>query len=145
MIKGYLWTNDGKLTYVPAQDKDVNGMFNNCTETGLINTMPEVPGILVFMPGHVGVYIGNGQVIEARGHAYGVVQTKLKDRPWTKWGKCKFIEYVEEKEMETYEEAIEYLQEVGIIDSPDYWNKANDTTKNIDKLFVKFANAYKNK
>ena len=35
--------------------------------------------------GHVGVYIGNGKVVEARGHAYGVVRTNLKSRPWSKW------------------------------------------------------------
>lgn len=44
--------------------------------------MPDIPGIAVFMSGHVGLYIGNGEVIEARGFAYGVVKTKLKDRKW---------------------------------------------------------------
>ena len=49
--------------------------------------MPDVPGVLVFMPGHVGIYIGNGKVIEARGHAYGVVETNLVGRGWKEWGK----------------------------------------------------------
>ena len=57
--------------------------------------MPELPGVLVFSSQHVGVYIGNGYVIEARGHAYGVVKTKLSSRGWKSWGKCPFIEYEE--------------------------------------------------
>lgn len=45
------------------------------------------------MKGHVGIYAGKGEVIEARGHEYGVVVTKLSERPWKNWGKCPFIEY----------------------------------------------------
>lgn len=41
----------------------------------------------------MGVYIGNNQVIEARGSDYGVVQTTLKSRPWTHWGRCPWITY----------------------------------------------------
>ena len=44
--------------------------------------MPDIPGIAVFMPGHVGLYVGGGYVVEARGFAYGVVKTRLNDRPW---------------------------------------------------------------
>ena len=62
--------------------------------------MPEKPGVLVFIHSaktgrmeHVGVYIGGGQVIEARGHAYGVVQTALRGRGWTHWGVCPYILY----------------------------------------------------
>ena len=46
------------------------------------------------MRGHVGVYIGNGEVIEARGHEYGVVKTKLARRPWKRWAYIDEIEYV---------------------------------------------------
>lgn len=49
-------------------------MLSVCKEKGKIATMPDVPGVLVFMSGHVGVYIGGGEVIEARGHEYGVIK-----------------------------------------------------------------------
>jgi cell wall-associated NlpC family hydrolase len=49
------------------------------------------------MDGHIGVYIGNGEVIEAQGTAYGVVKTKLEGRGWTKWLKIPNIKYVEVK------------------------------------------------
>ena len=55
--------------------------------------MPKVAGVLVFKSGHVGVYIGNGKVIEAKGHAYGVIQSNLSGGGWTKWGYCPWITY----------------------------------------------------
>ena len=45
--------------------------------------------------GHVGVYIGGGRVIEAMGHAYGVVETRLQGRGWAYWGKPDWIDYSE--------------------------------------------------
>ena len=99
LIKGYLWSDTPTSTpkYRASQDASADGMLALCREKGNISTIPELPGVLVFSPQHVGVYIGNGYVIEARGHAYGVVKTKLSDRHWTHWGKCPFIEYEETK------------------------------------------------
>lgn len=96
LIKGYLWCDNATdLTpkYAAAQDKSANGMYNACKERGTIATMPDIAGVLVFMEGHVGVYIGGGYVIEARGFSSGVVKTKLAGRGWTKWGKCPYITY----------------------------------------------------
>lgn len=98
LIKGYLWsdsTSDTTPTYNGSQDVSANGMLEKCKQKGTITTMPDIPGILVFLPGHVGVYIGDGYVIEAKGHAYGVVKSKLKGRGWKNWGKCPWITYVE--------------------------------------------------
>ena len=99
LIKGYLWSDSATSTpkYNSSQDVSANGMLGKCREQGKIETIPEIPGILVFMSGHVGVYIGNGYVIEAKGFDYGVVQTKLNGRGWTHWGKCPFITYVDTK------------------------------------------------
>ncbi len=96
LIKGYLWCDsphDGTPVYNSAQDKSANGMYNSATVKGPISTMPDKLGVLVHMDGHIGVYIGGGEVIEARGRAYGTVQTKLKDRPWGEWCECPFITY----------------------------------------------------
>lgn len=60
-----------------------------------LKTMPELPGILVFAPGHVGVYIGNGFVVEAYNHSRGVIKSKLTERNFTTWGKCPWVEYSE--------------------------------------------------
>ena len=89
LIKGYLWSStpeDGNPVYTPAQDQSANMIYEACKTKGQIDTMPDVPGILVFYPGHTGVYIGGGEVVEARGRKYGVVKTKLAERPWKTWG-----------------------------------------------------------
>jgi len=58
--------------------------------------MPDLLGVLVHFTGHIGVYIGNGKVVEARGIDYGVIITNLKDRPWVRWSICPLINYITE-------------------------------------------------
>lgn len=100
LIKGANWCN-GDINATPKynskEDKSANGLYEEATEKGPISSMPEIPGLCVRYSGHVGVYIGNGQVIEARGHDYGVVKTILSQRKWTDWFKCKLIEYKQPK------------------------------------------------
>ena len=96
LIKSYWWCKnpeDKFPIYNKAQDLSANGLRSACKTKGEMSTMPDVPGLLVFYNHHVGVYIGNGEVIEARGHAYGVIKTKLNARPWTSWGYCPYITY----------------------------------------------------
>lgn len=99
LIKGYLWcdTPDSEPIYKAAQDVAVGGLFMACPENGSIDTMPELPGVCVFMRdmSHVGVYIGDGYVVEATGHARGVVKTKLAGRGWALWGKPRWISYTD--------------------------------------------------
>lgn len=104
MIKGFFWTNGGQgvLDYIKGgakftnkyasngcPDKSANGMLEWCKKKGCkhgkIDTLPDVPGILLFTSGHVGVYIGGGYAVEARGFSYGVVKTKVKSRSWKEW------------------------------------------------------------
>ena len=54
------------------------------------------PGSAVFLLDngsrhHIGLYIGDGQVIEARGTRYGVVQTSITR--WDEWGELKGVDY----------------------------------------------------
>ncbi|MFA5676315.1 MAG: peptidoglycan-binding domain-containing protein [Christensenellales bacterium] len=78
------------------QDQKADTLFSRCTETGTIKTIPEIPGLIVWKKGHIGVFVGGGYVIEARGYKYGVVKTKVSGRPWTHWGKLKDIIYESE-------------------------------------------------
>lgn len=97
LIKGYRWsdTPDSPPTYVADQDVAVGGLFDQCSSRGDIGTMPDKPGLCVFRAdlGHVGVYIGGGQVIEAMGHAQGVVLTALDRCRWAFWGAPAWIDY----------------------------------------------------
>lgn len=97
LIKGYLWcdTSTSEPIYKATQDVAVSGLYLVCKEHGNMGTMPEEPGVCVFMAdmSHVGVYVGGGDVVEATGHARGVVKTKLAGRGWGLWGKPRWISY----------------------------------------------------
>lgn len=102
LVKGYFWTDGPDVPWRSGQyqinglpDWGVDGQYAHCSEKGKISTIPELSGVLVFTSNlsHVGVYIGNGEVIEARGHAYGVQKNKLKDRNFTLWGKLDVLTY----------------------------------------------------
>lgn len=98
LLKWYMYTdkygNNPHGGYQSKYDTSANGAFNNAKEKGPISTLPEIPGICLHMNGHFGVYIGGGWAIEARGTYYGVVKTRVKDRPWTYWFKSPWLEYV---------------------------------------------------
>jgi len=85
-------------------DVSAQGTYDQCQRNrGVIRDMPARPGCYVFMYGkdgtgrqrmvHVGLYIGAGQVIEARGADYGIVITKLSERPWTHFGMASFVTF----------------------------------------------------
>jgi len=103
MIKSFFWKGgkiDGKNVYQAnnCPDKSANGMYELCKEHGKISTIPEIPGLVVWKSGHIGVYIGNGYTIEERGFAYDCVKRKVTEGPWTHWGKlpASMLCYVED-------------------------------------------------
>ena len=81
LIKGYSWLNvdTGVIGYATNGHPDVGAdqLYNAATVKGPISTMPEIPGLIVHSTVHVGIYIGNGYVIEAMGTRYGVVKTRV--------------------------------------------------------------------
>ena len=97
LIKGYGWLSPETMTIDYGThgmpDIGANQMYYNAKESGPISTMPDIPGLAVWHDGHIGVYIGNGQVIEAMGTRYGVVKTELAGRGWTHWLKVPYICY----------------------------------------------------
>ena len=102
LIKGYGWYDSAsgeiKVGTNDMMDVGANGMFANATIKGTIDTIPEVPGLAVWHDGHIGIYIGNGEVIEAMNTLRGVTRTQLAGREWTHWLQIPYISYVEEKE-----------------------------------------------
>ena len=138
LIKGYLWSTTINSTpkYNASQDVSANGMLSRCKKKGKISTLPEVPGTLVFRTGHVGVYIGNGKVIEAKGHKWGVVESKLKDRNFTHWGYCPWINYSEPEKPKDNEKK-KYFKK--------YTGTSSSIVDALDSIGEKFDFAYRKK
>lgn len=95
--KGYLWsaTPTSAPKYDAGTDWGATAFYQHCNKKGTIDTFDHVPGRLVFKGkpskmSHVGVYVGDGKIIEAKGHKYGVVESKL-DSTWDYWGQCQLI------------------------------------------------------
>ena len=97
LIKGYSWLSPETMTIAYGThgmpDIGANQMYYTARESGPISTMPDIPGLAVWHEGHIGVYIGGGQVIEAMGTKNGVVKTELAKRNWTHWLKIPYINY----------------------------------------------------
>ena len=106
LIKGYGWldASTGAIRYGTngMPDYGANTMYRAATQAGVsgqdygpISTMPDIVGLAVHMNGHIGVYIGNGCVIEAANTSTGVIKTQLAGRGWSSWCKIPYIDYLE--------------------------------------------------
>lgn len=99
LIKGYGWLNPDthQVEYGTNGMPDIGAdtMYANATEKGTIDTIPEIPGLAVWHEGHIGIYIGGGQVIHASGTMVGVIQTPIGSSGWTHWLKIPYIAYLD--------------------------------------------------
>lgn len=99
LIKGYGWLDaqSQSIRYGTngMPDCGANQMYRSAAVSGPMETMPETVGLAVWKPGHIGVYIGGGYVIEAMGTKYGVVKTELAGRGWEGWCEILYIDYLE--------------------------------------------------
>lgn len=102
LVKGILWGwyGNGKHIYGGAvykkndiPDFGVNSLYKYCT--GWSNNFDKIiPGEIVWLLGHCGVYVGNGNVVECTPKWDNKVQIKkLSDRKWTRHGKLNFVNY----------------------------------------------------
>ena len=75
-------------------DTNAQGLYRQCKQRGKLGAWQMQAGDLVFRysfakgkMGHVGVYVGNGMVIEAQGRDAGVVMRHLSYGGWTPQGR----------------------------------------------------------
>lgn len=135
LIKSYFMSDYGnkKVSYIADYDKDAYGItIGNASEKGDISTLPEEEGVLLYMKGHCGVYIGEGKVIECTsnqkisGIKYGkVCISNLSARPWKTWTKSKWLSYMKDEP--------EIIKEDEIKDEPKIEEpKAPEVSDNIE-------------
>jgi hypothetical protein len=114
LIKGAYWSESGNLKYDSNTDVSADTMFNLAKIKGNMSDMPDMPGLCLWKAGHIGIYIGNGLVIEANSTLKGVIQTPLLGTgrtPWTNWLECPYIEYIKRET----EPTIEYQSQVQLL------------------------------
>lgn len=98
LIKGILWgyPDNGKYTSNGVPDYNANTIITKCKNVSTDFSKIK-KGEFVWMYGHCGIYIGNGQVIESSpAWENGVQITKLSQRKWKKHGKLPWIDYDED-------------------------------------------------
>lgn len=102
LYKGILWgyPNNGKYLKNGVLDQNANTIISVCDDVSKdFSTIQK--GELVWLDGHMGIYIGDGLVIEATPKWDNGVQittcanlkSGLKNRKWSKHGKSTYIEY----------------------------------------------------
>lgn len=101
-IKGFFWTGgdmNAKNVYQSnnCPDRSADGLFSLCDEKGPISTIPDIPGLVVHAPGHIGVYVGGGKTIELSGFAADCTLREVSEGSWKEWGKlpASMIRYVD--------------------------------------------------
>lgn len=79
-----LWNNkrvvdcSGLIEAFNGINQTANTLKSNCPTSGSFTSTDSLEkGCLLFRDGHVGVYIGNGQVIHSKGSEYGVVKENV--------------------------------------------------------------------
>lgn len=162
LVKGYLWSKSPSAApvYNGSEDKSASGMYKASKIRGPIGTFDFLPGRLIYKGkdpdhiNHVGVYIGGGELIEAKGHAYGVVWGPFKPAEWTFWSQCPYIIADTKTDLPAAEPAKEYqapktaevlrgvdmsdVQLKGGIDLPAFYEKHK---QDIDFYIIKCSRA----
>ena len=102
LIKGYGWYDceGGSITYGTNDMPDIGAdtMYENATEKGTIDTLPEIPGLALWHSGHIGIYIGGGKVIHAANTQAGVIISDVSGSGFTHWLKIPYISYSDDAE-----------------------------------------------
>lgn len=149
LIKGILWGWDkGNVKYnsngVP--DVSANGMISKCLNVTTDFKNIEI-GEAVWLPGHIGVYVGDNKVIESSPKWSNNVQITaclnrgkvpgLNGRTWVKHGKIPYITYISQDM--TITEMVEYLSKTTpqILGDKALWMKKATEDTNIYWLIKK--------
>ncbi len=68
-------------------------LYNSSYVGYVSNGVPRIHGLGLWQPGHVGVYVGDGMAVDARGSQYGVCYQSVYTKGWTKYFKVPGVSY----------------------------------------------------
>ena len=149
LFKCFMWhdysTQNSKYYGKTQKDLSCEGLLAEAKEKGDITTIPEIPGVLVYMKGHMGIYVGNGKVIESTAAKYDGKKGRIyktyfkgdgkgcdgKRATWTKWFKSPNLTY--ENEVKPAEPIPEQPKKDNFLGSRGYI-KLGDKGDNVDKI-----------
>lgn len=138
LIKGYMFskTPESEPVYNAKYDLSADSLIKICTDVVPYKDRKEIGGLICWKKGHVGVYALDGKTEEAKGHAYGCIETS--NTAWQKVGKLPWIIYVDYGVyvMGLYEDVLDRVADKGGL---DYWTNALRTkTKTINDVAMAF-------
>lgn len=82
------------LIYLYSGTGSRSNMMGSSPETGSVaNGIPNIHGLGLYEPGHVGVYVGGGMAVDARDEYYGVCYQSVYSKGWTNWFKVAGVSY----------------------------------------------------
>lgn len=104
LIKSYLWWTGESSNPSPSLVSvagSSEGMLDSAKTKGTINysdssTLPRVHGLILYQPGHVGVYVGDNMAVDNRTTGVNIKYEKVFGRSspkWKKWFKLPQITY----------------------------------------------------
>lgn len=97
LIKCYYMGGLRQFYYDKARDLQSYEMIERASKKGPVEQIPEKKGIGVYLPGHIGIYMTGGKVIECTNNPRfgdGVVETDRLDRQWEQWLEIPYIVYL---------------------------------------------------
>ena len=104
LIKSYLWWTGDSSNPKPglvSVGGGASAMLNSAKTKGTIDysdesSLPRIHGLILYQPGHVGVYVGNNMAVDNRDYGLNIKYEKVFGRPknkWTTWFKLPQITY----------------------------------------------------
>lgn len=81
-------------SYVGSGARTTEDMLNSSSESGYVSDgVPEIPGLGLWQPGHVGVYVGGGMAVDARDEISNVCYQSVATKSWVMWFKVNGVSY----------------------------------------------------
>jgi len=152
IVKGYCWTetsvngvifNEPKYASNGMPDRNQETAYQAAKEKGPLSTMPEIPGLILWMPGHAGVYVGGGDFIECVGAPVGMRCGTIKGgvvtsgSKFTHWFKDTAITYQTQAQVTPEEITVDNAISDGIITDKLHWMNVLTGKSNAVPAYIK--------